>query len=323
MTAAKTMQVQHHAPWFDLQRFPGRAHLASVVRQHRADPEPQRREAQLQLQVIQRWSAQLRCDPSDLLLLPSADAAIRLALSALLAPGDVAIVAEPMPGEWLAGVLQTGARFVDVGRRAAGDIDPAALRLALERHPDAVAVGLTPSWFATDDREAWQGLEPRARLMDARHSSQRAAREPGDTAVLVALRDEEAGGQPALYGIATAPGTGSALALLGVDECGLPALERAARILDSKNTLVLAGEAGRQARYRRFAALLAAEPGVRVWPRAGTCAAAECLAGNARDIALRVCASLPGVAAFDTPAMRHLLVVDLAAVAFDRQQVDG
>ncbi len=317
------MQVQHPTPWLDLQRFPGRAHLASVLRQHRADPQPQRPETQLRLDVTERWSAQLGCDPSDLLLLPSADAAIRRVAGALLAPGDVAIVAEPMPGEWLAGVLQTGARFVDVGRRAAGDIDPAALRLALDRHPDAVAVGLAPSWFATDDREAWQELEPRARLMDARHGSQGAACEPGDAAVLVALRDEEAGGQPVLYGIATAAGTGGALGLLGVEACGLPALERAARVLNLGNTLVLAGEAGREARYHRFAALLAAQPGVRVWPRAGTCAAAECLAGNARDIALRVCASLPGVAAFDTPAMRHLLLVDLAAVAFDQQQVDG
>jgi len=308
----------------DLQRFPGRAHLASVLRQHRAEPPQLHQETPLQDDVRCLWSEQLGCDPADLILAPTAGDAIRLLTSALLTAQDVAIVAEPMPGEWLASVLATGARYVDVGRRAAGEIDRDALDLALQRHPGAVAIGLAPSWFATDDGPALARVAPRATILDARmHASRAGSLAPDATAVLHALRDAATGGDPVLHGIVCARATGDALRLLASGLGRLTDLQRALQALRADPHLTALRETERAARHAQFVAWFAGEGGVRVAPRAGSCAALECLGGNAREVARRARAVMPGVRAFDTPVMRHIVVVDLDAPAFDRPETTG
>lgn len=315
------------SPWLDSQRFPGRAHLAAVARSHAPlAPSTASVQGQWAEPVRRRWAEHLQVQTGDLVLAATAADAFRLVLQALLAPGDVALVAEPAPVAALGAILAAGAAYVDLGRLHDGDIDAKALARALQAHPDAVIVLEQPSLFGTDDRAALGHAQARALVIDARHAlgwAGPADLEPRATATLVALRDPDQPAQPVLHAVVCAPGTGADLVLLQGPACWPEAPMRLAlAVLDGLREQPhwpLSVETQLDARYSEFALALKDLAGVRLLPRGGFRAAAECLAGDGAAVALHVSRHLAPVDGFAAHPMRSLVVANLAAVrAVDR-----
>lgn len=309
-----------NSPWLDLQRFPGRAHLASVGRHHAPLNAQRHVDADLQDLVRSAWARALGVPEQDLLLCGSDAEAFRLVLSALLTPADVALVAEPAPALALCAILGGGARFVDVGRLSDGSVDRLALARALERHPNAVVIGQAPGWLGMDDTEVLQD-QGRAVLLDARWRQGFAQRLPqrprpgGVLATWVALRDPDRLAEPLLHGVVVAEGTGAELALLqGRAALAQGPLRQAWAVLQGLQAdpgWAERADAELQSRYQRFHDVLQGLPGVRVLPRAGWWAAAECLAGNAIEVASHAETAIWPVLAWGAHPLRSLVTVDL------------
>jgi hypothetical protein len=308
--------------WLDPQRFPGRAHLASVARHHAPLDRAQSLVAgDLAPAVQTRWAAHLRVDPSDLVLCATEAEACRLVLHGLLAPGDVALLAEPAPVPVLGAILSTGAAFVDVGRLHDGRIDAKALHLALTAHPQAIVIGEQPSLFGTEDRAVLQDLPARATVLSATHAQGFAGPQdldPGALATLVALRDPDRPQVPVLHAVVCQPGTGADLMLLqGPAGFAEVTLRQALAVLEGlrdQPAWTDATEARLQAHVERFTQALQGLAGVRILPRSGWRQAAECLGGNAAEVALQLGQHLAPVHAFAPHPMRSLVVVHLGSV---------
>lgn len=309
------MQDTYDHPWLDTQRFPGRGHLGATLRQHGLVPKNR---GDLHDRVADLWSQQLGCAAADLVLAQDATQASWLVLGALLAAGDVALLAEPVPGDLLGGVLATGARYVDVGRRRRGEIDQAALQAAWQRHPAALLIGMAPSWWGTDDRSALATCAARARLVDARLGGPGAADFATASATLVTLPSTQAG--TSLCGIVCAPGTGFSLDWLVASPPCTRSLEGAlAQLQAGPETESPALDA----RYLALHEALAVRTDVRLGPRVGSSALALCLGGDAPAVASQLRAAFPGVQTFGAQGKRDLLRIDLATLVFDPPESSG
>lgn len=310
------------SPWLDLQRFPGRGHLAAVARHHAPlDGAQSLVPGDLAPTVQQLLATHLGIAAEDLVLCATETDACRLVLHGLLAPGDVALIAEPAPVPVLAAILATGAAFVDVGRLHEGGIDTQALHRALAAHPHAIVVGEQPSLFATDDGLALQDLPARAVVMSATHAQGHVGPgllHPHATATLVALRDPDRPQVPVLHAVVCAPGSGADLMRLqGPATFAEVTLRQAHAVLEGlrdQPAWVQPIERCLAGHCARFTQALQGLAGVRVLPRAGWRQAAECLAGNASDVARHLGSHLSPVHAFAPHPMRSLVVVQLGSV---------
>ena len=114
------------SPWLDVQRFPGRRHLAAVARHHAPlDRDEVLAVGDLGHEVQRRWAAWLGVARTDLLLAGSDAEAVRLVLQALLAPGDVLLLAEPV-------ARQARVKTLFVPRRVEGFVSSENGRVRLE-----------------------------------------------------------------------------------------------------------------------------------------------------------------------------------------------
>jgi hypothetical protein len=315
------------SPWLDVTRFPGRRYLVRLAEKRVRQPDDGLTFADLAPHVQRTWAQQLACTPDDLILAASDAEVWRLLLGALLLPGDTVVLAEPAPRAVVSTVLALGARYVDVGRRSDGAIDPAALRLAVAAHPGCVVALESPALFGCDDVQAL-GAEPlpgvRALLVDASHA-------PGwgdarlwptgiapSVATVVALRDPADLATPVLHAAVSAPGTGLALMVLqGAPRWPPHLMRRAADVLAvvQRPEALAAPERALEQASLAFAAALADRPGVVVYPRAGWRRASECLGGDAVEVADAIRPLVAPVETQGPEPRRTLLWVDLAAAA--------
>lgn len=310
------------SPWLDTRRFPGRAHLAAIARHHAPlDRSQAIVEADFARGVQLRWAESLHVDPADLVLVGSEAEAFRLVLHGLLAPGDVALVAGPAPVAGLAAILAAGAQFVDVGRLHDGRIDRQALERALEVHPEAVLLAEQPSLFGTDDAEVLGDLPVRARILAAAQAQGwlgPRALDPLATATIVALRDPDLPQVPVFHAVVCARGTGADLMLLQGPAAWPEAIVRQAlAVLDGlrdRPDWPARTEARLDRHHATWVRALTNLPGVRILPRAGWRAAAECLAGNSEEVAKILGQVLAPVQAFAAHPMRSLVVAHLGRV---------
>lgn len=313
------------SPWLDTTRFPGRRFLDSVGRTHGiAGTSTPAVTAEAELR--RAWAAQLAVDPADLVPVATGADALRLVFQSLLAPGDTVLLAEPAPADALQAILATGARYVDVGRGAQGDVDAAGLHRALGWHASPVLFGQAPGLFGASDVPAL-GAQSRARavVIDARMDA-RWAGPPlfGDRplATVVALRDLADPRLGVAHAVVCATGTGAQLAgLRGAEALPVPLSRAALAVLQElaqSPARVVDAELAMQARYDEFTSLIRrmGRPGVTVLPRAGTVASAECAAGDAPEVGVSLaCSGLPVVGGHGAWPMRNLVVIDLAPAA--------
>ena len=284
--------------------------------------------AALETAVLARWAQHLRVPPNDLLLMASGTEAVRTAAHALLAPADVALLAQPIAPEWVNVVLSTGAAYIDVGRTFA-TLGPANAcpggwhRLAAERcareHPGAVAILEQPAWTGADDGALAATLGVRAAIVDARRGGGcRGEPLPELRAALtiVALRDPDAASaQPVLCALVARSGEGRALrAAVGAAEVPLPALRHALAVLDG-----LGRDGGWEqalwqrtaARYAEWTRLLADRPGVLIFAPAGVEAAALCQAGDGVAVVEDLASVFPAALAWPVTPMHGLITTPL------------
>lgn len=317
--------------WIDPERFPGRAFLAAVARDHRAITASGDLRSATAEALQARWAARLGAEADDLLLFASAEEAARLACSALLLPHDVALLARPSASLWPASALATGAAFVDVGRLADGRLDPAGIAFAAESHPGGLWLLEQPSLAGQDDVAAWSASLPAthgasacpAALVDVSgapgHGASVLALAPGDAdgrhvlASLHALRDPLEPAWPTLYALRVAPGQGRQLAaLLGGSSLPMPLLERASAALSR------ADEAADRVALERIAtvvaqvnALAAGWSGAAPLAGGGWRQAVRCDAGDSVAFAEALAHVGLIAAAYGRHPMRSYVVVDL------------
>lgn len=316
--------------WLDVARFPGRAHLAAIARDHRptAGFTDLRAAALEALQA--RWATALGASPDDLLLFASAQEAARLACSALMAPGDLALLARPATALWPAAVLATGAAFVDLGRLADGRLDPAGVAFAAEAHAGALWLLDQPSLTGHDDLATWSAAldeaprppSPARALLDVTdapgHGASAATLAPVDVraellASLHALRDPLEPAWPLLFALRVQPGEGRALAALrGPATLPMPLVERASLVWQRADMAADAHAAIRISAVRAEVAARAERwPGAAVVGTSGWRIAVRCDGGDAEALAAELQASgLPAMGHGRHP-MRSLVVVDL------------
>lgn len=330
-------------PWLDVQRFPGRAHLAAIARDHRPETAgPDLRSASFDA-LQARWAARLAADAADVLLFAGADEAARLVCSALLTPGDVALLARPCGALWPAATLATGAAFVDVGRLADGRLDPAGVAFAATAHPRAPWLLEAPALGGHDDaadravalaasEEASAGAA--IAVVDATaasgHGADAAPLEASTPTSLVApatpragrvvaslhaLRDPLEPAWPLLYALRTEPGQGRALALQrGPATLPMPLIERAGLALQRVDRAADERAAERVAAVvAQVAAAAAAWSGAVVLAPAGWRVAVRCDAGDAAAFVATLAAQGLAASAFGPHPMRNLALVDLGA----------
>ena len=311
-------------PLLDFIRFPGRRWSASFMSQvtsHLAT------ETTLEAAVLARWSRHLNVPPNDMLLFATAEEAMRAAVHALVATHDVVLLARPLPPAWIAAVLQTGARYVDVGRRfdgpsAIGGWNADAAVRAAAAHPEAVAIAETASWTGAPDAATAGALPLRATIADARRTaaclgpvltSERA------TLTLVALRDPDDPVTPVVHALIAPEGQGVALRV-AVGPTALPqaVAERAFAVLDGLGRnpdWQHASEVRLRACGQAWHAALEGRPGVIAFAPVGLEAAALCLADDGEQIAAELVADFLTVRAWPMTPMRAILTVDLLRYA--------
>lgn len=251
------------SPWLALERFPSRIHLASVARG--MAPTAQRPELTglVETALVRQWAERLGRDPETLLPVVDLDAALRLALGALLAPHDVAVLARPCAESAPAAVLSVGARFLDLGRLADLSMDPASVARAPELHPDAVWIGEAPHLGGGSDARPEGAL--RAWILDCRRGGL-PARVPGpDEAWITALFELDPEPTPILAAIVGAPATIDALrALRGPGSPPLTLLRAALERLGLPDEPNAAAQARRRSCLEQVRAAAAAWPGATV-----------------------------------------------------------
>lgn len=213
--------------------------------------------------LVRQWAQRLGRDPETLLPVVDLDAAVRLALGALLAPNDVAVLARPCADAAPAAVLSVGARFLDLGRLADLSMDPASVARAPELHPDAVWIGEAPHLGGGSDARPEAPI--RAWILDCRRGGL-PARAPGsDEAWITALHGLDPEPAPLLAAIVGAPATIEALrALRGPGPPPMPLLRAAIDRLALPDAPSQAAQARRGRRLEQVRAAAAAWPGAAV-----------------------------------------------------------
>jgi hypothetical protein len=315
--------------WLDGGRFAGRSHLASIARGHAALQQRATLGEALDYACRQRWAALLAVESEDLVLCASAGDAMRLVTGALLEPVDVALVAEPTATAIVASVVAVGASYLDLSRLQSGQIDPSALARGIEMHPQAVAIGEAPNLFGTSDRQTLTGVAAglRAVVLDARGDGGLYGRRVDDgedvAATILLLRDPDDPASPLLHTVLCRRGTGRALcSLQGIDCLPVRLLQDAIAALDR---IAVIGEPGQQrwtshleAGYEAVVAQAEHRPGAVVFPRAGSRAVVQCMAGD--GVALVEDLARLGVAALahGPHPMRNLVISDLASARSER-----
>lgn len=311
----------------DIARFPGRRWVQTLATSGQLTSDVNTLEATVRI----RWARLLHVHPRDLVLFATGTEALRAAVYALLAPGDVALLAQPVPMDAVHAVLAAGARYVDVGRTffadaAAGSWHGDAAERACAAHPDAVAYLQAPAWTGADDPAHARDLPLRARIVDARNqpacSGPRFA-DPVDraadplTLTVVTLRDPDWPRDPPLAALIAPPELGPVLrAIVGPVHVPPVLIDRAFALLDGFATqpewparlLPFLHN-----RHQRWSTLLAGHAGVQPLPFAGLQAAALCLQGNPEALLPLLMPEFPATLAIASP--RPLLVTDLAMPA--------
>lgn len=327
--------------WLDAARFPGRAFLAAIARDHRAIGGSVDGRAAAAEALQSRWAERLGAQADDLLLFASAEEAAGLACGALLAPGDVALLARPCAALWPAAALASGAAFVDVGRLADGRLDPAGVAYAAATHPAGVWLLDAPSLAGQDDVALWSEAmatgaptsQPCAiALVDMRDAPGHGAaagaalavpaRDLGAAAAgqviatLHALRDPAAPAWPLLVGLRVEPGQGREISALR-GAASLPPLlvERAALALARADVAADRDASDRAATIvEQIAAQAAGWSGAVLLARAGWHQAVRCDAGDAVAFAAALASLGLPAAAYNRHPMRSYCVVDLGLV---------
>lgn len=306
-------------PWLDERRFPARKHLAAARRDHTpllAHLMPETGSASA---VRAAWAAQLTqggqpVDPADLLLCGSDREALELALGRLLAAGDVAVWAEPIAAAPVLATLAAGARYLHVGRRGDGALDPLTLALAARAHPDAVAYVEVPSLTSEGDLDAWHNLACRAIVANLAWQPWPTALPDVDACVL-ALRDPGRPADVALFGVVVRRGWGPGVELLhGSPLLSERGLQRALAIVQgcqlfADRTRSLDREL--DALANAFLRDCAQWPGAQPVGRMGLRAAVRCLGGDPQVLGERLKDRYLGLRAEAHHPGGNLLSVDL------------
>lgn len=306
----------------DTARFPGRRSLDYLRRGRMPLSRPSWPWYSLQAALWRRWAALLGVQADDLVVCATATEAYRLLVAALLAPADVAILAEPVDPALLNAVAAAGASWLDVSRGSLGAIDPASLTLASERHPQAVVFGEAPNVFGGDDAAVLATVTARASVLDARAGEALAGdfpatRQPRPLATLISLRDPDNPAEPLLYAWVCAPEVGPPLrSLLGLKALSphlMPVALAALDRLQADGPTAQRAFSQQLAQARaRFDAVAAEWPGAIIHGNRGVRATAECAAGDADGLATRLrSAGLPATAWGPHPT-RNLVVCELA-----------
>jgi len=306
-----------------LDRFPARAYLAGLARGHRPIREAPSVADSYAEHVVARWAELVGVSPGDLVVFATEAEALRVVSGALLAPGDVALLAEPAPIGLPAAVLSVGGRYVDLGRNQRGAINPDAAARAIAGHPEAILWAGAPALSGVDDTALIADRvadRPRATLQDSRlHGGLTGPGAPGAGALarVVALRDPDDPAAPLLHAVIAGSGTGWALtAVRGPAALPLPLLRRALDALD----VIAADPAGRRAAHQRWladahaalAADLPEKPGLIALAPAGHARALRCLGDDGAEIAQTLQRRGWSAAAFAAHPMQGLIVVDVA-----------
>ncbi|MCB9739018.1 MAG: hypothetical protein H6747_07105 [Deltaproteobacteria bacterium] len=249
-----------NVPWLALERFPSRIHLASVAKG--MAPTAQRPELTglVEAALVRQWAERIGRAPETLLPVADPDAAVRLALGAVLAPNDVAVLARPCAAAAPAAVLSLGARFLDLGRLADLRMDPASVARAPELHPDAVWIGEAPHLGGGSDARPDGAM--RAWILDCRRGGLPAQAPRPDEAWITALHDLDPEAAPILAAIVGAPATIDALRpLRGPASPPLPLLRAALDRLALPDVPNPAVQARRSERLEQVRLAAAAWPG--------------------------------------------------------------
>jgi hypothetical protein len=319
--AAPAAQFGH--PWLDLQRFAQRRFLQGLDRAHRpvrATPDP----AQwLASDIAVQWAALLQrngqpVDALDVVICSSQAELWRSALTLLLAPGDTALLAEPVPAGVLRAIAQAGAQWLDIGRTAAGDADPLALERAAQAHPQAI-------YFAEQPDPLGQSpgtLPPehlRATVIDLQAAGW-PRQIPDATAVLLALRDPDAPAEVLVWALVAAAGLGQGLSLLTGDvQLPTAQAERARAVLRAWRAHPAWPQAAEQAlaqKAERLSEWTRAWPGLAGAAQRGIRWTAQCRAGDAGQLLDQLLDRAESMSALGPHPGQNLLAVDLlAAVA--------
>lgn len=304
-----------------LDRFAHRRFLATVARDHRPLDAGGSVIDSLVEQLRERWSALLGVAAEDLVVCASASDALGLMARCLLAPADVAVLAQPCDVVIPAGVVSAGAVYVDVGRLMDGRLDAPAANAALLGNPQAVLFAASPSLGGADDLAQVAEDNWRAVVADARYARSLAgdvsAINAGADAVVVVLRDPAEPTAPLLYGVVCAPGCGVAVAAV-LGPAPLPALLLRAAICavdwlqgrGREDTANWAAEIAENALKLEF--LLADRAGISV-QIGGTTALVWCLDGVVESIAQTVRSAGFSASGFGPHPMRSVVVVDLTS----------
>ena len=296
--------------WLDVERFPGRRHLASLARNHRPERGSARPVDALDFSLRQRWADHLGVAADDLLLCASASDAWRLLCAAALLPGDVALLAQPCATALPAAVLATGA------------IDPGAMERARQMHPRSIALAESPNLFGGDDAVILSREPgPRALFVDARHAASLAgegAVVAAADATVICLRDPDEPASAALHGIVCRRDGAMLRATQGSDPLPIELLEHGLAHLARGSAGADAGRRWQQVLAARRVRLLEAvgeHPGAVVFDAAGTRAAIGCRAGDGADLVGHLMPLGLSVQAGNAHPMRNLVICDLAASA--------
>lgn len=314
-------------PWLDLQRFAQRRFLQGLDRAHRpvrATPDPSQ---WLASDIAAQWAALLQrdgqpVDPLDVVICSSQAELWRSALTLLLAPGDTALLAEPVPAGVLRAIAQAGAQWLDIGRTAAGDADPLALERAAQAHPQAIYFAEQPDPLGQSHGQSLGPLPPhhlRATVIDLQLAGW-PRQIPRATAVLIALRDPDAPAEVLAWALVAAAGLGQGLSLLTGDvQLPTAQAERARSVLRTWRgdpDWPLAAEQALAQKAERLSEWTRAWPGLAGAGQRGIRWTAQCHAGDAGQLLDQLLDRAESMSALGSHPGQNLLAVDLlAAVA--------
>lgn len=302
-----------------LERFGQRAHLPAVARDHRPTDSGGSVADSLAEQVAIRWADLLGVQADDLVLCASASDAWSLLARCVLAPGDVALIAQPLSVEIPAAIVGCGGKFVDVGRTVDGQVDHEVLRAAQARHPDAVLALPCPAWGGADDLGKVAADASRMVLVDARDVESpfgdAGAVNRGADAAVVALRDPSDLASPILHAVVCAPDSGVMVAAIAGPGHLPLALLRAAldtvTLWRARPDAVATLRVQLQARRTALTLQIPEKPGVSLQCSAGTKALVWCLDGDGAAVSRPLRLAGWDAVAWSAHPMRGGVTVDL------------
>ena len=309
------------SPWLTGDRHAGRRHLAALRRDSTPVQQTTALHAGIAAEVAAQWAALMHWDHQPLgeenvVLCATQREAVALGLGTLLQAGDTLLVAQPCAPQALAVALTQGARYVDVGRLASGQVDSLAVARAAQFHGPCVAWAEAPAWTAADDVSAMLASAAPLRAVIADCSAAAWPTQlPPATAVIVGLRDPDVPAQALLWAVVASAHSAAILqALWGPTELPLGPLAQALAVVRGWQAQPQWVDRARHRLAERAAELrriAAGWPGVRVFPSGDLRVAVSCAAGDPQQVLALWRPHALAVAAYAAQPMRYLAIAEV------------